>query len=77
MLSLQSFVRKGVSLGCVGLNQNLKDLKGDAIETEFVIMFYRKIEDLLDDGSVADHNRGAESRYNPVGTDLQRCHQRL
>jgi len=27
MLSLQSFLRKGVSLGYVGLNSNLKDLK--------------------------------------------------
>ena len=27
MLSLQSYLRKGVSLGYVGLNQNLKDLK--------------------------------------------------
>ena len=27
MLSLQSFLRKGVSLGHVGKNQNLKDLK--------------------------------------------------
>jgi hypothetical protein len=27
MLSLQSFLRKGVSLGYVGLNKNLKDLK--------------------------------------------------
>ena len=27
MLSLQSFLRKGVSLGYVGLNQNLKDIK--------------------------------------------------
>ena len=27
MLSLQSFLRKGVSLGYPGLNQNLKDLK--------------------------------------------------
>ena len=26
MLDLQSFLRKGVSLGYVGLNQNLKDL---------------------------------------------------
>jgi len=28
MLSLQSFLRKGVSLGHVGRNDNLKDLKG-------------------------------------------------
>ena len=27
MLSLQSFLQKGVSLGYVGLNLNLKDLK--------------------------------------------------
>ena len=27
MLSLQSFLRKGVSLGYVGRNYNLKDLK--------------------------------------------------
>ena len=27
MLSLQSFLRKGVSLGYVGQNENLKDLK--------------------------------------------------
>ena len=27
MLSLQSFLRKGLSLGRVGRNQNLKDLK--------------------------------------------------
>ena len=29
MLSLQSFLRKGVSLGYVGRNYNLKDLKDD------------------------------------------------
>jgi len=28
MLSLQSFLRKGVSLGYVGKNYNLKDLNG-------------------------------------------------
>jgi len=27
VLSLQSFLRKGVSLGYVGLNENIKDLK--------------------------------------------------
>ena len=29
MLSLQSFLRKGVSLGYVGLDYNLKDLKDE------------------------------------------------
>ena len=34
LLSLQSFLRKGVSLGYVGLNQNLKGLK-DLNPSEF------------------------------------------
>ena len=33
MLSLQSFPRKGVVLGYVGLNQNLKDLQDVLVVT--------------------------------------------
>jgi len=44
MLSLQSFLRKGLSLGYVGRNHNLKDLKDS--KTHLCSMFYcQKLEE--------------------------------
>ena len=40
MLSLQSFLRKGVSLGYVGRNYNLKDLKASALFHSYLCVRY-------------------------------------
>ena len=64
VLSLQSFLRKGVSLGYVGRNYNLKDLKKQA---HAVRNFYELVDSLYDKCTRSLRRGGhmAESR-NPT-----------